>query len=240
MIKTLLNFTTGLFSEVPVVVVDKWAEERFVEENLTITQDVELKSNYYGTISTEQYRTWLDAQSSHHILPGDMELIIIGYAGGKHTKLPDGFHCVLDATHHKEKMGVLIGYRVRALHRETTYRIVRETKSLFVNLLNLRGPDLVLGSAGRYDTAEGDRGLAYTPRVRTAEGGVVVSAYLYGDPLIVDVEGQKTLTAMKNRGKGFATGIGAAPGGMSDRIKAISDEAVKGNGHDIALALSLF
>ena len=239
MIKTLLNLT-GVFSDVPVVIIDKWAEERFIEENLKITEDVELKSNYYGTISTEQSRPWLEAQSSHHILPGDMELIVIGYAGGKHTKLPEGFHCVLDARHHKEKMGVLVGYRVRALSRDTTYKIHRETKSLFVNLLNFRGPDLVLGSAARYDTAEGDRGLAYTPRVRTAEGGVVLSAYLYSDPLVVDVEGQKTLTAMKNRGKGFATGISAAPGGMSDRIKAISDEAVKGNGHDIALALSLF
>jgi hypothetical protein len=235
MIRTLFNIM-GFAS--PKIEVQEWSREDFEEVNYRLNDNIEILSKYLGALGNNHRATYLDIETSRSICDGDMVVIGIAYSHGV-AKVPKGFkeliHC-----EHKHHPNLLICYKQYKVGDPKVFRIFKHSENVFISALTLRGADIVVDAAGSIDTACGDQGLAFTPRVKTAQDGCLISMFAYGDPHKVLIKNQINLGSLANDGKGFALGVSPTDGGMSKRIKAISDETHKGNGNDIAVAISFY
>lgn len=239
MIGSLFN-VFGIFSS-PVVELQDWSEEYLVEDNLDLHGNCSLLSTYMGSISRNQRGTFLDVEISRSVQPGDMKILALAVSGSKTSELPipKDYNVELEV-HHDYDLSLVVCSKVHDAKDSPILRIPKRCETLIASAITLRGPDIVVDSAGMIDSAGGHRGLAFTPRIRTAEDGCLLSFFCYGDPLAVKVKDQITLTSRKTDDKGFAVGLGRTEGGTSKRIKALSEQIHKGNGNDIAVALSLY
>lgn len=238
MIKSLFS-ALGLFAPPPVE-LQAWSEECILEDNVRLNSNIDLLSTYMGSIGKDQRGTFLDVETSQDVQPGDMIVLAIAYSGAEEIKLPKGFNLEMEV-HHDYDLSLVVCSRKHEVKDSPFFRVHRcECETIMVSAITLRGPDIVVDVAGMIDTAGGSRGLAFTPRVRTAQDGCLLSFFCYGDPLKVSVKDQLTLTSRKTQDRGLAVGISRTEGGTSRRVKAISEQIHKGNGNDIAVALSLY
>lgn len=235
MIKTLAAM---MGFEVSTVDLRAWAEEHSQEISLKLNENIEVLSAYVGTIGKDQRGTYLDAEASRRVVDGDMIVMAIAYHKGEVRRLPKGFQVLFKTT--EGKLDVLLLYKRFEAGDQEIYRVYKHCECFFVSCMTIRGADIIVDAAGAIDTACGDHGLAYTPRVKTAEDGCLLSMFAYGDPLKVRIKNQVNLFADVNDSLGFALGVSPTDGGMSKRIKAISEESYKGNGLDIAVAVSIY
>lgn len=234
MIRTLFNIMGFTSARVEL---QAWADEEHTEKNQPLNENIELLSLYRGAIGTNHRGTYLDVETSRSIATGDMILLCLSYSKGE-VNIPKGFEVVMSA-HHSKDPNVVVCYK-KYNGESPIIRITKHSKNLIVSGLTLRGADIVVDSAGRIDTDDGDYGDAVTPRIKTADDGCLVSVFAYGDPLAVSIKDQINLVSLANDGKGFALGISTTDGSVSKRIRASSSKAFKGSGNDVAVAVSLY
>lgn len=217
-----------------------WSVEDKIENNLKVGPEIEVLSTFYGGCHGNQRAPYIDAEASHDVRPGDMLVLILSSCNGQ-LAVPSGFkHAhTTEIKKRRRSLTVTVATKIFEPGDSPIRRIYRDA-DCFVTMLTLRGPDLVVQAKGFSDTAGGFRGLAFTPRVRTAEGGCLISVFLYGDPLEVDIQGQHQLLKLSNGCEGLAIGVSKTEGGTSRRIKALSNHTVKGNGEDIAVAIAVY
>lgn len=231
-LSTLFNFF-----ETPVE-LQTWGTDRLTEHNLKLSENITLLSTYYGCIEENQRGLYLGALASRYTKPDDMSILITASQKPQNIE-PPGFATILKAEHRND-LAVTAMYKKHRKNDGTYYKIDRNNADLFVAYLTLRGPDIIVDTDGYLDSGCGYRGLAYTPRLKTALEGALISIFYYADPLKVKIKNQENLISEATGKQGFAVGISNALGGKSKRIKAISEESIKGSGDDIACAISIY
>lgn len=235
MIRALFNI---MGFTAPKVETQIWANESFEELNYKLNDNIEVLSKYVGALGEDYRGTYLDAEISRFSMDEDLVLLSIAYSKG-HADVPRGFSEVI-RVEHKCHPNILVCSKKHKDGDPHYFRVFKTCENFFVTALTLRGADVVIDAAGRIDTECGDMGDACTPRVKTAQEGCLVSMFAYGDPHRVRIKDQINLVSLANDGKGFALGISPTHGGTSKRIRASSEESHKGNGNDIALAISFY
>ena len=238
MIKNALAYVSMLGST--VVPVQYLNAATMNDINYRVNEYITVLSSYYGAISKKQVGNLLEAEVSDDIQHEDMLIMFIATSGGQHKKLPHGFREVMNTVKGKGDLSLVVAYKIWLNGDPLVYPIEKSSKNYFASLITLRGPKYILDAKARINTASGDQGLAITPRVETANGGAVISAFAYDDPHAVNVLDQKTIVSIKNGDDGLAVGIGSSDGGLSKRIKATGDSSQRGGGNDIAMALSIY
>ena len=239
MIKSLLSFFP--FITRSSAVETEWAVEDLIENNLKISEDIEVVSTYYGGLHGEQRGAYLDAEASKRVKEGDLLLLVLTSSGG-HQTIPPEFTPILTTELKKRRnnLTVSLAYTKYTRGSAAITRIFRESDNMFASLITLRGAEVVIDAKGFIDPAGGLRGYAFTPRVKTAEEGCLVTAFFYREPHKALIDDQYQLISFVNKTEGLAIGISETYGGCSKRIKARGRKEIKGTGEDLALAVALY
>jgi len=239
MIKSLLSFFP--FITRSSAVETEWAVEDLIENNLKISEDIEVVSTYYGGLHGEQRGAYLDAEASKRVKEGDLLLLVLTSSGGYQT-IPPEFTPILTTELKKRRnnLTVSLAYTKYTKGSSAITRLFRESDNMFASLITLRGAEVVIDAKGFIDPAGGLRGYAFTPRVKTAEEGCLVTAFFYREPHKALIDDQYQLISFVNKTEGLAIGISETYGGCSKRIKARGRKEIKGTGEDLALAVALY
>ena len=239
MIKSLMTnlFHFGSHSSIEL---QSRPRESIEEKNIVLNDNISLLSVYNGALSDSYRGDFLDVEVSRDIIETDMVVIIVTTSG---CYLPNfrGFKKAIFVDHDNSSMSTSIFYKKYDRQDQTIYRVKKETDDLLITALTLRGPDMLIDAKAYIDTAQGTRGLAYAPRVKTANYGAVITCFSYADPIIVDIKNQFTVSAFTSDNLGQAVGISSSEDIKSERIKARSDlPYLKGKGDTLTCSLSLF
>jgi hypothetical protein len=239
-IRSLLSFFP--FVARSNAVETEWAVENMIENNLKISGDIEVLSTYYGGLHGDQRGAYIDAEASKSVKEGDLLLLILTSSGGYAPTIPPEFTPILTTELKKRRSNLTLSlaYTKYTKGSAAITRIFRESDNMFASLITLRGAEVVVDAKGFIDPAGGLRGYAFTPRVKTAEEGCLVTAFLYREPHKALIEGQYQLVSFINKTEGLAIGISETHGGCSKRIKARGKREIKGTGEDLAVAIALY
>lgn len=207
--------------------------EVFTRPELAINKNITVKSSYYAT---GDYGDTLAARVAPNILDGDT--LIMFFSSNTDHSLPHQFKTILGTTDTSKTMHLRCGYKI--WHQSDKLRFpMKLHDEAFICLITISGSRYIFDSRGRVNRGCSVGSEICTPRVDTHKDGCIISCFSYDDPNPMAIKDQRTLASMECCGRGLAVGISPTSGGLSKRMKCVS-ESMCGGGDDIAFCLSLY
>lgn len=207
----------------------------FNDEEIEVNENIKVLSSFAHQSTKSE--TSIDVRISDKAGPGDMVLLAIVYK--KKQELPKNYMKIIEVKT-DDNLNVLFCYRIKQKHR-TMRNVVNVCGKTFVSAIVIRGSDLIIDTGAMINTGRFDEViLASTPRVRTTQGGALVSFFIFNKPVEVEAKNQHTLLSESYDSMGYFAGISSTEGGISKRIKATHDSKKLNRIKDVSIALSIY
>jgi len=215
---------------------NKYCNEKFSEAfnliDLKINENANILTSYYACADEEC--GFIDAKVSHDVFHGDTLVMFI--SGENNNVLPRDFKKILEASDHSGEINLIAGYKIWQNGDPLKYRISHLQGETFINLISISGTHHIVDAKGRINNSCSDIEIV-TPRAYTKNGGYILSAFAYDENNIKVKEDQNVLASIHSGRMGLSVGVASTDGGMSKRMKAIS-EAKCGGLDDIAFCIA--
>ena len=206
------------------------ATDTLNELDYKVNDNVTVVSSYYGTISRKDGK-YIEAQTSMNVKDGDLLVMISTGIKGSPHEIPNKFHEIISAGDRKVSMSVAM----KMWHKDDPmeYLIERKSKHLYTSLITLRGVKDVRDVKLNFNKLEPD---SVTPRVKTEDGGALISAFSFAGERNMSIMTQQNLVSLADSNGGLSARVCSCDGNLAKKISAVGRGI---SSSDIALALSL-